>query len=128
MRLCYPWQPGRFSAAEKAPNTIASYLHISSTDQPTKNLRPVSCLVPRNRSLPFFSTYFLNLYSVTVGRLEQAVIHKKIICRVAFAYRRQVQFCFHMRNNIGVNFSQSCDPITPSKENFFYYKGSFANE
>ena len=33
--LGYPWPRRTFSAAEKAPNTIASYLHISLTDQPT---------------------------------------------------------------------------------------------
>ena len=35
MMLGYPWPRRTFSAAEKAPNTIASYLHISLTDQPT---------------------------------------------------------------------------------------------
>ena len=44
MKLGYPWPLRRFSAAEKAPSTIASYLLISLTDQPTsKGLFHVFC-------------------------------------------------------------------------------------
>ena len=52
MKLGYPWPLRTFSAAEKAPNTIASYLHISLTDQPTsKSLFHVFC--PEIEASPF---------------------------------------------------------------------------
>ena len=52
MKLGHPWSLRTFSAAEKAPNTIASYLHISLTDQPTSiGLFHVFC--PEIEAFPF---------------------------------------------------------------------------